>query len=432
MSETVAFTAAARQAFEENGSWDMSSLESGLKQALMRDGCHILGGLLNQPSALGAHEPQGRLHDRRTRTVHSLLGPFELTRGYYRHADENGCPMDQVLGLVDSYSPGLAKLMCRAAGMDGSYEEAEQTLELYAGVRVPASQIRNITQQIGPQLKAWSETRTETRSKRVPEFYISYDGTGVPMRKEETAGRKGKQADGSSATREVKLGCIFTSTAADEEGRPQRDPKSTTYLASFEPAESFGLSLLKEARLRGLGEAAEAVVIGDGALWIWNQAAMNFPGAIQILDYYHAREHLCLLAETVYPSKQERDRELEKWTDLLNEGNVEKVADLAEKKKARNGKRRAVAEREIGDMRSNAQRMRYARFKEKGLFIGSGVVEAGCKTVVGKRTKQSGMFWKLQGAQNILDVRCSVLSDTYDAYWECRKRTCSVPRKVAA
>ncbi len=125
MSETAAFTAAARQAFEENGSWDMSSLESGLKQALMRDGCHILEGLPNQPSALGAHEPQGRLHDQRTRTVHSLLGSFELTRGYCRHADENGCPMDQVLGLVESYSPGLAKLVCRAAGMDGSYEEAE-------------------------------------------------------------------------------------------------------------------------------------------------------------------------------------------------------------------------------------------------------------------------------------------------------------------
>ena len=139
-----------------------------------------------------------------------------------------------------------------------------------------------------------------------------------------------------------------------------------------------------------------------------------------------------MLAETIYSSKEERDHELEKWTALLNEGHIEKIADLAEKKKARNGKRRAAAEREIEYMRSNAQRMRYARFKEKGLFIGSGVVEAGCKTVVGKRTKQSGMFWKIQGAQNILDVRCSVLSDTYDAYWECRKRTCTVPQKVAA
>ena len=421
MSETAAFAAAAQQAFEENGSWDMASLENGLKQALMRDGCHILQALLNQPAALGEHKPKGTQHDQRTRTVHSLLGSFQLTRGYYRHAEGNGCPMDQVLGLVDSYSPGLTKLMCRAAGMDGSYEEAEQTLDLYAGVRVPASQIRSIVQSIGPDLQIWSETRSEMRCGQAPKIYISYDGTGVPMRKEETQGRKGKQADGTSATREVKLGCVFTSTTSDEEGRPLRDPQSTTYLASFDRAEAFGLSMLKEARLRGLGKADQAVVIGDGAHWIWNQAAINFPGAIQILDYYHAREHLGLLAEVVYPSEEDRGKQLEKWIGLLDEGDVGKIADLADHKKARSGKRRAIAVREIEYFRNNARRMQYARFKERGLFIGSGVVEAGCKTVVGKRTKQSGMFWQTKGAQNILDVRCSVLSDTYDDYWEWRK-----------
>lgn len=432
MSETAAFALAAQQAFEENGSWDMAALESGLRQALMRDGCHILEALLNQPAALGEHEPDGILHDHRTRTVHSLLGSFRLIRGYYRNEEANSCPMDDVLGLVGSYSPGLAKLMCRAAGMDGSYDEAEQTLGLYAGVDVPASQIRCMVQAMGPELKQWSETRTETRCERTPRVYISYDGTGVPMRKEETQGRKGKQADGSSASREVKLGCVFTSTATDKEGRPLRDPQSTTYLASFESAEAFGLSMLKEARLRGLGKAEKAVVIGDGAHWIWRQAGMNFPAAIQILDYYHAREHLGVLAEAVFPAEEERSRELGKWIDLLDQGHVEKIADLAGEKKARNGKRRAAAEREIEYFRKNAKRMQYARFKEQGLFIGSGVVEAGCKTVVGKRTKQSGMFWKIRGAQNILDIRCSVLSDTYDDFWVWRKTTQAQALKLAA
>ena len=432
MGETAAFAAAARQAFEENGSWDMALLENGLKQALMRDGCHILEALLNQPTALGEHGPKGTMHDHRTRTVHSLLGPFQLTRGYYRHTEGNGCPMDRVLGLIDSYSPGLAKLMCRAAGMDGSYEEAGQTLSLYAGVHVPASQIRSIVQTLGPQLQTWAETRTETRCEPVPKIYISYDGTGVPMRKEETQGRKGKQADGSSASREVKLGCVFTSTAADKEGRPLRDPQSTTYLASFAPAEAFGLCMLKEARLRGLGNAGQAVVIGDGAHWIWNQAAINFPGATHILDYYHAREHLSVLAEAIFPSGEEREQMIEKWIDLLDEGNVGKIADQAEREKARSGKRRVTAQREIEYLRNNARRMQYARFKEQGLFIGSGVVEAGCKTVVGKRTKQSGMFWKIEGAQNILDIRCAVLGDTYDDYWDWRKGAGTGAQKAAA
>lgn len=432
MAETTAFIAAVQQAFEENGAWDMASLETELKQVLMRDGCQILQALLNQPSALGEHEPKGTLHDQRTRTVHSLLGSFQLTRGYYRHADGNGCPMNQQLGLIDSYSPGLAKLMCHAAGMDGSYDEAEQTLKLYAGLHVSASQILSTVQAIGPKIQTWSEERTETRCKQVPKIYISYDGTGVPMRKEETQGRKGKQEDGSSASREVKLGCVFTSTMTDEEGYPLRDPQSTTYLASFDPAPEFGLSMLKEARLRGLGKAEQAIVIGDGARWIWNQASINFPEATQILDYYHAREHLSILAEAVYPSEEDRNPQLKKWIDLLDAGKIEGVALLAEQNKARSGKRRTTAEREIKYFRHNAQRMRYARFKEQGFFIGSGVVEAGCKTVVGKRTKQSGMFWKVQGAQNILDIRCAVLSDTYDNFWEWRKASQIEALKSAA
>lgn len=423
MEETQSFVALAQKSFDENGTWDMGSMEKGLREALLHDGCRILEALFNQPASLGSHVPEGSLHDNRKRTVHCLLGAFELNRGYYRSGQANGCPMDRVLGLIDSYSPGLAKTMCRAAGTDGSYDEAEQTLGIYAGIHVPASQIRRVAQQIGEDLQDWSLHRDESRCGKVPIMYVSYDGTGVPMRKEETAGRKGKQPDGSSKSREVKLGCVFTSTTVDEEGNPKRDPESTTYLASFDTAEEFGLDMLKEARLRGLGEAERSVVIGDGAHWIWNQAAINFPRAIQILDYYHAREHLTDLASALYPDSDQRDKQISDWIPWFDAGQTHRIIKDAEGKKARSGKRRTDATREIGYFRGNAHRMRYATFKEEGLFIGSGVIEAGCKTVVGKRTKQSGMFWKVDGAQNILDIRCSVLSDTYDEYWECRRRS---------
>lgn len=110
-----------------------------------------------------------------------------------------------------------------------------------------------------------------------------------------------------------------------------------------------------------------------------------------------------------------------KWVDLRDQGKAGKIADLAGGKKARNGKRRTVAAREIEYIRHNARRMRHDLFRGQGLFIGSGVVEAGCKTVVGKRPKQSGMFWKIKGAQNILDIRGAVLSETYGAYREWRQ-----------
>ena len=432
MQETAAFTAAAQQVFKENGTWDMAVLENGLKEALMRDGCNILQALLNQPEALGDVVPAGKLHDQRSRTVHCLLGSFQLTRDYYRNPNANACPMDQLLGLTDSYSPGLTKLMCRAAGTDGSYEAAKQTLGIYAGVHVPASQIRRIVQGVGPELHAWALSRDEARSSKVPTMYISYDGTGVPMRKEDVLGRKGKQADGTSKTREVKLGCIFTGATTDKEGHPLRDPQSTTYIASFDSSEKFGLSMLKEARLRGLGNATRSVVIGDGARWIWKQADVNFPQAIQILDYYHAREHLSVLAQAIYPHPEQCAEQIEKWKKLLDSGKVKKIADEAELKKAHSGKRRKVALREIEYFRHNHERMQYASFRTQGLFIGSGVVEAGCKTVVGKRTKQSGMFWNIAGAQNILDIRCSVLSDTYDKYWMWRKAAQKQLIKLAA
>jgi hypothetical protein len=423
MEETDAFVALVQQNFAENGTWDMAAIEKGLREALLNDGCRILEALFNQPSSLGAHVPKGSLHDYRTRTVHCLLGSFELKRGYYHSEEESGCPMDRVLGLIDSYSPGLAKSMCRAAGTDGSYDEAEQTLEIYAGVHVPASQIRRIVQMVGGDLRNWSLQRNESRCGKVPALYVSYDGTGVPMRKEETAGRKGKQPGGNSKSREVKLGCVFTSTTTDEKGNPKRDPQSTTYLARFGSAEEFGLDMLKEARLRGLGKARCCIVIGDGAHWIWNQASVNFPGALQILDYYHAREHLTDLATALYPNPDQRDRQLSEWIPWLDAGEIHRIIKDAEVKKARNGKRRTAAIKEMNYFRTNAPRMQYAAFKKEGLFIGSGVVEAGCKTVVGKRTKQSGMFWRVDGAQNILEIRCSVLSDTYDDYWNDRRES---------
>jgi len=110
----------------------MPTLESGLREALLKDGCRILQGLLNQPNALGEHVPSGQLHENRSKRVQSLLGSFELNRGYYQTAQGRLFPMDVLLGLTDSYTPGLAKMMCRAAGTDGSYEEAEETLKLYA------------------------------------------------------------------------------------------------------------------------------------------------------------------------------------------------------------------------------------------------------------------------------------------------------------
>lgn len=241
--------------------------------------------------------------------------------------------------------------------------------------------------------------------------------------KKETVGRQGKLDGLPAHTREAKLGCVFTQTTWDQEGYAIRDPDSTTYTGAIENAAQFGKRLYVEAWKRGWSRAQKKVVLGDGAEWIWNIAQEHFPGAIQIVDLYHARQHLWDLARLLYPNDTKRRNA---WMGLhqkrwLDKGKVSKLvaslhsiqtpdADLA--KKIRN---------EAAYCDSNAARMNYPKFRKQHLFVGSGVIEAGCKTVIGHRLKQSGMFWTVNGANSIIALRCSHLNGRFEDYWERRR-----------
>jgi hypothetical protein len=252
-------------------------------------------------------------------------------------------------------------------------------------------------------------------------FYVEGDGTGIPVRPEETEGRKGKQEDQSAKTREVKLGCVFTQTKEDEEGKPIRDPDSTSYVATLEPAVEFGALLRAEAFRRGLALAKVIVFLGDGAAWVWELARVNFPMAVFILDFFHAAEHLELLAEALFGGKNDTAKtQWEQWAKVLKEqpDGLEIVLREARQTLPRRGKRREAALKQIAYFESNTHRMRYAEYQARGLFIGSGVIEAGCKTVIGQRLKQSGMFWGVTGAQNVLDIRSLLENRQFGPFWE--------------
>ena len=204
-------------------------------------------------------------------------------------------------------------------------------------------------------------------------------------------------------TREVKLGCVFTQTGVDEEGRPVRDEDSTSYVAAIETAEAFGLRLYNEAWRRGWSRAQKKVVLGDGAVWIWNLAEQHFPSAIQIVDLLHARQHLWELSAKLFPQDEKlRKQWMGRCLNRLEQGKI--VTNEAEY------------------FARNAGRMRYPAFREQGLFVGSGVVEAGCKTVIGARLKRSGSFWTVDGANAIIALRCCRFSQRFEDYWENRSR----------
>jgi hypothetical protein len=156
---------------------------------------------------------------------------------------------------------------------------------------------------------------------------VAIDGTGAPTVPRETQDRPGKDGVGPAKTREAKLGCVFTQTGFDEKGRPVRDEGSTTYVVgAIESAEEFGRRIFAEAIRRGSLRAEQIIILGDGALWIWNLADEHFPGAIQIVDLYHAREHLGELAKILYGPGIPKARA---WTALriveLDAGDVERL-----------------------------------------------------------------------------------------------------------
>jgi hypothetical protein len=256
----------------------------------------------------------------------------------------------------------------------------------------------------------------------IPILYTQIDGTGLPVVKKETVGRAGK-ADGQPAhTREAKLGCSFTQTTWDQEGYAIRDPDSTTYVGAIETAEEFGKRIYLEAWKRGWSRAEKKVVMGDGAEWIWNIADQHFPGATQIVDLFHARQHLWGLARKLYPNQEAEQR---RWMmihqDLLDQGKIE---DLVAALRSIDSSSSELTEKiriEAGYFENNAKRMRYPEFRRQHLFVGSGVIEAGCKTVIGSRCKQSGMFWTVRGANAILALRCQLFNGRFEDYWEARR-----------
>ena len=252
-------------------------------------------------------------------------------------------------------------------------------------------------------------------------LYISSDGIGIPMTKKELEGVAGKQPDGSAKTREVKLGCVFTQSGVDEEGFPMRDPDSSSYIATMANAAEFGGLLRKEAFRHNMAIALKVVFLGDGATWVWELARVNCLGAIHILDFFHGAEHLEELCDALFGKASEKsDSQFETWRICLKEDGVDEVIAAAQAALPRSGPRRKEAKKQIAYFQKNRDRMLYATFRAAGYFIGSGVVEAGCRTVVGQRLKQSGMFWSSGGAQNVLALRSAILSNRFDSYWDER------------
>jgi hypothetical protein len=320
--------------------------------------------------------------------------------------------------------------MCRAASRAGSYQEGAADLAAYAGLLLDARDLGRMVAAVAPGLRdtlAGLPPAAGPDAKPIPVLYVSCDGTGTPMRREELEGRPGKQPDGSARTREAKLACVFTQTVCDEEGKPLRDPDSTSYTGTYQGCRDIAVLLRREARRRGLDRARQVVYLGDGAAWVWENRRLTFPGAVEILDFYHASDHVGQLAAAIHDADPDQAAACRgRWCHDMKQ--TSPAALLAESHAMLDAhpewsapKREAV-QLQINYLESHSGRTDYGRYQANGWFIGSGVVEAGCKTVVGRRLKQSGMFWSQTGAEDMLSLRCLVLGPHFDAAWKARRQ----------
>jgi len=365
----------------------------------------------------------------RGKHLDTVLGPVELRRAYYHCVDCAGgvVPKDTELGVTNaSLSPGLRAMVDRV-GAGSPFARARRDLAELAGLELTTKRVDRAAEADGDALRMTVKAEAEAvavgqlvpfgPATPVEKLYVAMDGTGVPTVPADTKGRQGKYPDGRARTREVKLGVVFTQTDLDEEGRPVRDPGSSSYVATLEAVAGFGSLVNAEARRRGSAHARQLIVLGDGAPWIWNLATEYFPAATQIVDLYHAREHLHALGALVAPALgKDGPGWLAQRLAELDRGDVAALLVAAHALTLPDLKTEQV-DKALGYFETNQARMAYARFRELGFFVGSGAVEAGCRAVVAQRLKLSGMRWSVRGAAAIVSLRCQQASGHWQDIW---------------
>ena len=321
-----------------------------------------------------------------------------------------------------------AETLCRSVPIGMSGRQA-LTLMRPVGEALASAEDRQVQTLQAQAKQARSQPQEPQQTKEIERLYIELDGVlarmwrgSVPMEKEE----RHRQGD---VYREIKAGAVFRAERGRKRSElapgvyvdtPAKD--SVRYVARRTAKGGFDWLLYQLARHCGLEQAHEVVVVGDGAPWIWHLAAEHFPGAVQILDLYHAKEHVWDVAHAVFGRGTAAGTG---WAthacSLLEQGQSEALVCALQALppiSPEPGQARSCPERAVDYFTTNAGRMRYPVFRAQGMHVGSGIAEAACKTIVSTRAKRSGMRWTPAGLDALLPVRTSVLNGAYDLLWE--------------
>ena len=322
------------------GGAGLEAAERAIRAGLLRLGASVLEDLLTADAGYaGPRLDCGTGHlavftGYRDKNADTVLGPVTIARAWYHCAacGHGFAPRDAQLGVAgETMSPGLRKMTARAAAAVPFAAGARLVGEL-AGISLTGKRTGRRAEADGNAAAAVIEAEAAAITARAVlplpagplpgKLYVAIDGTGVPMTAAGTEGRPGKGEDGRARTREVKMAAAFTQTTVDEHGYPVRDPGSSSYLATLAAAPQFGILMAAEARRRGAGHIRQLTILGDGAPWIWNLASQHFPEATQIVDLFHAREHVHDLANLAGLLAGHRDEWLGERLAELDAGDI--------------------------------------------------------------------------------------------------------------
>jgi hypothetical protein len=422
----------------KNGRLDLEAPAMARRSALHQAGAVALGQLWQcdppgpeqrkQACSCGQSAADCALRSRRILTV---VGEVVVMRPYYlcSHGHRGQFPLEaQLAGENQDRSPGVRRRLS-VVGSEAPFDHGRPPMKLRAGRAVTTKAVERTAETLGEDISARQRKQTQrarpfdlpmVMGEPIPILSVQRDGTGVPVTQSERT--VGKVEGALARTREVKRGCVFPQTSYDQEGFALRDPLSTPYTGALETAEEFGPRLSAEAWNRGWSRAQKNVILGDGAEWIWNLADLHVPDALQIVDLFHARPHLWDLARLLYPGD---DAHQTPWIlrhpPKLDDGKIEKLVSYLCSRATSSPELTETIRKAAAYFQRNAGRMRDPELRRQHLFVGSGGIEAGCKTVIGSRLKQSGMFWTLRGANAIIALGCCRLRGRFEDHWEARR-----------
>lgn len=460
------------EAVEGLGEGDLKALEETIYRGIFQIGRKLMEGRINKgkesepvstriEGKCGHHQ---KLVGYRPKKLLTLFGEVELKRAYYqcqvvegqeeeeptRKCSHGKAPADEIWGIQRTRTtPGVQQYVSYLCSML-TFDEAAETFRRFLPGKMSARQALNLARPVGralakkedEEVKALfdqvSQAKTDEKEgeqqsmvKNIPRLYIEPDGIMGRMRRKSVPMEKHEQEREGDVYREARVGAVFLAERGNERSELAPDvwidtpsEGSQQYVARRTALGGFDKLLYALACQSGLWRAEQVVIIGDGAHWIWDLACEQFPGAVQIVDLYHAQEHVWDVAHAVFGRTTGEGISWAKHAcDLLVHGKIEDLVALIGTLPSiapPPGKSKSIPEQAIGYFTTNAQRMRYPTFRAQGMHVGSGIAEAACKRVVTTRFKQTGMRWTPDGLDAILSLRTAKLNGSYDLFWEAQ------------